>query len=74
MYIHVCNVYIVCSTDFQIFMCFRGNPRLGGLSVEKTDDRKEATQKELLAGAEVLDCVHPTHCLALLLAMNIASE
>ena len=31
----------------------RGKPRLGGLSVEKTDDRKEAAQKErLLHGAE----------------------
>ncbi len=31
----------------------RGKPRLGGLSVEKTDDRKEAAQKErLLRGAE----------------------
>ena len=26
----------------------RGKPRLGGLSVEKTDDRKEAAQKERL--------------------------
>ena len=26
----------------------RGKPRLGGLSVEKTDDRKEAAQKEWL--------------------------
>ncbi len=26
----------------------RGKPRLGGLSVEKTGDRKEAAQKELL--------------------------
>ena len=31
----------------------RGKPRLGGLSVEKTDDRKETAQKELLLrGAE----------------------
>jgi hypothetical protein len=31
----------------------RGKPRLGGLSVEKTDDRKDAAQKErLLRGAE----------------------
>ena len=31
----------------------RGKPRLGGLSVEKTDDRKEAALKEwLLRGAE----------------------
>ncbi len=31
----------------------RGKPRLGGLSVEKTDDRKAAAQKErLLRGAE----------------------
>jgi hypothetical protein len=31
----------------------RGKPRLGGLSVEKTGDRKEAAQKELLLrGAE----------------------
>ena len=31
----------------------RGKPRLGGLSVEKTDDRKEAAQNErLLRGAE----------------------
>ena len=31
----------------------RGKPRLGGLSVEKTGDRKEAAQKEWLQpGAE----------------------
>ena len=31
----------------------RGKPHLGGLSVEKTDDRKEAALKELLLrGAE----------------------
>ncbi len=78
MFIQCTFTFVMCTLFvlliFKFFMCFRGNPRLGGLSVEKTDDRKEATQKELLAGAEVLDCVHPTHCLALLLAMNIASE
>ncbi len=34
-------------------LAWQAKPRLGGLSVEKTDDRKEAAQKELLLhGAE----------------------
>ena len=44
------NVYEV---NLWLWQFGRGKPRLGGLSVEKTDDRKEAAQKELLLrGAE----------------------
>ena len=44
------NVYEV---NLWLWQFGRGKPRLGGLSVEKTDDRKEAAQKErLLRGAE----------------------
>ena len=48
--LHGSNVYEVNQWLWQFG---RGKPRLGGLSVEKTDDRKEAAQKErLLRGAE----------------------
>ena len=44
------NVYEV---NLWLWQFGRGKPCLGGLSVEKTDDRKEAAQKELLLhGAE----------------------
>ncbi len=56
MFMYVCtglhgsNVYEVNPWLWQFG---RGKPRLGGLSVEKTGDRKEAAQKEqLLRGAE----------------------
>ncbi len=41
------NVYEVNPRLWQ-FASGRGKPRLGGLSVEKTDDRKEAAQTERL--------------------------
>ena len=44
------NLYEV---NLWLWQFGRGKPCLGGLSVEKTDDRKEAAQKErLLHGAE----------------------
>jgi hypothetical protein len=44
------NVYEV---NLWLWQFRSGKPRLGGLSVEKTDDRKEAALKELsLRGAE----------------------
>jgi hypothetical protein len=48
------NVYEVNQWLWQFG---RGKPHLGGLSVEKTDDRKEAALKELsLPGAETSRC------------------
>ena len=44
------NVYEV---NLWLWQFGRGKPRLGGLSVEKTDARKQAAQKErLMRGAE----------------------
>ena len=44
------NLYEV---NLWLWQFGRGKPRLGSLSVEETDDRKDAAQKErLLHGAE----------------------
>ncbi len=50
-------MYEVNQWLWQFGVFGRGKQHLGGLSVEKTDDRKEAAQKErLLLGAETCWC------------------